>query len=378
MGRVGVITWYSGPNYGTNLQAIALQKVIGKLGYYPELINFVPPEIPQKKRKIISKIKSFIPNQILKMKHVIVENKFGEAISNRDKKLNQAIEENCKLSTFIGNDQEYVEICNFYNMLIFGSDQIWNPNWFHPFYYADYEKIKTPRIAYAPSIGVTKIRDDVIESYKNALNHFSSIAVREDSGVELLNQITGRECTKVVDPTLLLTAHEWDDVFKIRNTKDEYVLFYLLKDNRNHINAVIKFAKENNLKLKIIPYQNDTYLIDGEIFADAGPKEFIELIRNAKYVITDSFHGMVFSIIYKKQFYALTRFDDKSQESQNSRVYQIINEYGLQNRLQLFDTREIVESKPIDYDSAYKILDVQINTSIQYLKDMLKGIKEDE
>ena len=289
-----------------------------------------------------------------------------------------AVSDNCYFSTIVKNEKQYIDVCNSLDLLIFGSDQIWNPNWFHPFYYADYQQITTPRVAYAPSIGVTKIMSEKVEKYEKALERFAKISVREESGVEVIQRITKQECIKVVDPTLLLAASEWDEIFNTKSTDDDYVLLYLLNDNKNHIQAAIEYAKKIGIKLKIIPYKNDTYLCNGEVIADAGPKEFLELIKNAHMVITDSFHGMIFSIIYRKQFYILTRFDDKKQDSQNSRIYQIIDEYGLHDRLQEYNACEILESRRIDYQKINRKINEQIEISLHYLREILKEIEENE
>lgn len=370
--NIGVITWFSGPNYGTNLQAIALQKVLRKLGYNSELINFTPPEI-LKKKELSEKLKIFFSNQIVKIKNIIIKKRYGTLIIDRNKKMLKSLENNCIFSSYIDSEKKFIDICNSYDILIFGSDQIWNPNWFHPFYYGDYEEIKTQRIAYAPSIGVTKIGKELSSKYKNALERFKDIAIREDSGIILLNNIIKKDILKVVDPTFLLTSFDWDKIFELNNNcNEEYILCYLLTDNKNHIKAVYNFVHKHKLKLKIIPYQKDTYFMKGEVIANAGSKDFLQLIKNAKYVITDSFHGLVFSLIYQKQFYILTRFNDDKKESQNSRIYQLINEYKISSRLQKYNTNIIKEEKDINYTIVNKKLEIQKNISINYLKNSLR------
>lgn len=376
MKKIGVITWFWGPNYGTVLQAIALQVKLKDLGYIPELINITHED--SQKRTLIGRLKGGIFNKIHGIKKYAIKKKYGKSISYRDKKMNFEVNNKCKISSIVNNDSQYIKICNEYDYLIFGSDQIWNPNWYHPYYFADFNEIITPRIAYAPSLGVSLIHKENENKYRIALERFFSIAVREDCGVKEINRIIGKECTKVVDPTMLLNANDWDELFDVKSVEDRYILLYLLKDNKKHMKAVSKFAKSKRMKIKTIPYQFDTYFMHGEIMAETGPKEFLELIKNAEYVITDSFHGIVFSIIYQRQFYALTRFNDKENDSQNSRVYQIINEYGLQNRLQKFNTSQIQECGKIEFAGVYSKLKENIEISTKYLRNALKGIESDE
>ena len=152
--KIGIITWFTGPNYGTNLQAIALQYFLHQQGNDVSIINYdvAPPTVKNCGRNIIEKIKNQ-PHKYL-TKYALY--KYKAQILNRNKKMVSEIQKNCNFTDRIQSEEELIENCNKFDLLICGSDQIWNPNWYNKFYYADYPEILTPRISYAPSLGVNK------------------------------------------------------------------------------------------------------------------------------------------------------------------------------------------------------------------------------
>ena len=203
--RIGIITWFTGPNYGTNLQAIALQYYLRKQGYEAELINCeVESEYSKNRRTFIEKIE-FFPEKCAQKLACRVFFKKEKAI--RDEKLVKTIRKNCILTRRCEAEKDLVEVFNSFDLLISGSDQIWNPNWYHRFYYADYEGVTTRRISYAPSMGVTKILDEVEPEIKRSVSKFDAISVREENAVSLLEPYSKYKPVVAVDPTLLLDSH---------------------------------------------------------------------------------------------------------------------------------------------------------------------------
>lgn len=369
--KIGIITWFTYENYGTKLQALALQEYLKKQGYSVELLNFQPPTVERInktsiKQKIINKKKAFDNQRAQK--------KYAEQLQKRSIAFKKIIEENCKLTQPITNEQEYIEIANGFDLLICGSDQIWNPNWFHPYYFAGFEEIKVPKIAYAPSIGVKKIGEKEKIRIQKCIKDFSTIAMREKSGQVEIQKLTDLNVREVLDPTLLMNANEWEKILKIKsiNENKPYVCCYFLGDNKKHWNAVLDYAKQKNMKVKIIPQQGSAYFKNGEVKASAGVDDFVKLIKNAKIIFTDSFHATVFSTIFHKDFYVFERFQEIESASQNSRIYDFLKLVDLKERLIKFNTNIIRIQTPINYSKTENILKNKINESKIYLKEAIK------
>lgn len=369
--KIGIITWFTGPNYGTNLQAIALQYYLRKQGYEVNIINYEVPYLRQTKT-----IKNLIRKVIYQPKNWIVKyalNKYRNEIEERDNKLTMAIQKNCVLTSKVRNLNELINTCNSYDLLICGSDQIWNPNWYNRFYFADYDEIKTRRIAYAPSMGVNAISDTAILDIKRSISKFDYISVREKKAADLLEAYTNRRPTVVVDPTFLLSKEEWECIFELEKTEDQdYILAFFLNDEYNHLKATRKFAKRNSCRLILIPYKGMTYLQPADICADAGLEDMLRLIKNAKYVVTDSFHITVFSIIFNKQFFTFQRCKDDVFTSQNVRVINLLELTGLEERLVPFKSKKIVDMEDITYSKCMMKLDNEIKNSKKYLNTAIE------
>lgn len=375
--KIGIITWFTGPNYGTNLQAIALQYYLRSHGYEVRLINYeVPPANVTRAKKPFIKKKLYQPQRYAIR---IAINRYKDKIAERDRKLRNSITTKCILTPEIKTIEELVNICNAFDLLICGSDQIWNPNWYDKFYFADYPGIVTTRISYAPSMGVNAIADSVALEIKHGLSQFKAVSVREEKAVELLAPYLNEKPQVVVDPTLLLTSKEWMDIFPDDGHEDDdYIFAFFLNDEKKHLEATKKFAKLHDCKLVLVPYKGATYLQNADIHADAGLEDLLNLIRNAKYVITDSFHITVFSIIHRKQFYTFQRFKEDDFTSQNVRVTNLLRMVDLPERLLPYQTTKIDMRNDINYNKHIEKLNIEIEKSKDFLKKSIELTNYDE
>lgn len=371
--RIGIITWFTGPNYGTNLQAIALQFYLRKQGHEVQIINYtVETQYTTDHRTFWQKVAS----QPEKYAYKYAMQIFGDAVSERNKKMEEAVQKKCILTEKISTEEQLIKICNSFDLLICGSDQIWNPNWYHRFYFADYNAIKTRRISYAPSLGVNSISDKIKPEITQSISKFDAISVREGNAAELLMRYTTIKPAIVVDPTFLLRADDWRSIFhEIQKDKQDrgYVFSMFLTDNPNHWKAAMSFAKGSGLRHVIVPYRGFSYFQSGEIHANAGLGDLLCLIQNARYVLTDSFHIMVFSIIYQKQFYTFQRFRENEFTSQNVRVSDLLKRVGLENRLLPFGCKQVDDLKNIDYEEPTMKLEREITNSKQFLMNAIEG-----
>lgn len=177
MKNIGVITWFHYENYGTALQALVLQKYLANCNYKPVLIDFPVVESwngtsQYYKRSLIERGKRIFLNKI-------VHSREKKALLTRSKRFQNVIYNNCDVSSKITSLKEYIDVCNDCDLIVCGSDQIWNPNWFSDYYYANYPQITTPKISYAASIGIETIPDYLAGTYFCVLHDFKSLSVRE-------------------------------------------------------------------------------------------------------------------------------------------------------------------------------------------------------
>lgn len=372
--KIGIVTWFSGSNYGTNLQAIALQQYLRNIGHEVQIVNFVVNTKDVVKLTMFQKLTDWkmlgtrIKRQPEKYMQKLAYLKYGNEILGRDKKLIATVREKCCLTQKINDKKELISTFNSFELLITGSDQIWNPEEYHRFYFADYDEVTTRRISYAPSLGVNTIREDRKSEIRRGLSKFSAVSVREQNGVELLRPLSKQEPVVTIDPTLLLCADDWNEIFPVKKERGEkYVLSIFLTDRYSHWNAVRNFVKKKKLQHVIIPYCGFSYLQKADIVADAGLQEFLDLIRGAEYVLTDSFHVTSFSLIFKKQFYTFTRFKEDAYTSQNSRVRNILSIAGVNDRFLPYGTKKVLDLKNINYNAVEKALEHEIERSKEFL-----------
>lgn len=372
--NIGVITWFDFENYGTKLQAIALQLYLKELGHNVKLLDIlVPTEQEYKKVSYLDRFRKRVNYSFLKC----VKNAYKDQLCLKSFRMKKIISDLCECTEKITDAKTYVDICNQFDLLVCGSDQIWNPNWYHPYYYADFPEIQTRKISYAPSMGIHTIPERKKNLIREGLKGFDAISVRETRTAELLQPLIGFYPPKVLDPTMLLSKSQWENLFDLRNVKCEsYILCYFLSDNSNHWNAVKKFAKEKNMPLYVIPQNVFSFFQKGKICADAGVKEFLKLVKGAQYILTDSFHGTIFSIIFEKEFYLFERFKSDQCFSQNDRVVELTEQFNVKNRLLNFNCEEIVTQSPIDYNEVGCILKKWRLWSEHFLISAIKGEKK--
>lgn len=375
MVKIGIITWFDGSNYGTNLQAVALQRYLRDKGQDVRIVNFKVDLNASVRQSFLEKLMDWrmlgkrISHQPEKyaMKWAIA--KYGNKIERRDYELYETIREQCTLTEEIQDEKQLISILCQFDLLISGSDQIWNPGWYHRFYYADYDEVKTKRISYAASLGVNLIPEEKRDNIKRSLKKFSSVSVREEKGAELLRPLVKGKVSVVVDPTLLLNAAEWNNIFPMRKQPGgKYAVSMFLSDNPSHWRAAEHFVKRKKLRHIVIPYCGFSYLKKADIAAGAGLQKFLDLIRGAEYVLTDSFHVTVFSLIYRKQFFTFARFRESAFISQNSRVQHILRIAGTEEHLLPYGTGKIPDRGRIDYGLVARAMEREIEKSKEFLQ----------
>lgn len=362
--KIGLMTWFTYDNYGSMLQSNATLKIVKKMGYDIELINYVPKEAYKNldtfyyTQKIISKVKK-ITNK--------TNNNFKEI---RNKKFIE-YRESLPKSERVEDKSSLFNLNKKYDAFICGSDQIWAPTVFDENYFLSFVNDKNKKIAYAPSIGLPVIENKYVKAkMENLIKEFRFLSTREEQGARIIKNLTGKDANVVLDPTLLLNKQDWMEDF-VEIPYENYILAYFLGDNIEYYNACKEIAKLENKRLIIIPTTSEDLSKDECIFDELGPNEFISLIDKAEMVLTDSFHGTIFSINFKKPFISFKRFkDDKL--SQNSRIYNILDKLNLNDLIFENNIDKIMRiSKSIDYDKVSASLNNLRNESLDFLKNSL-------
>lgn len=250
-----------------------------------------------------------------------------------------------------------------------GSDTIFCIDEFKGFddgYYANYPCMKNGySVAYAASFGDAHFNDDTYRILNDRLNNFKAIGLRENAMVDYVRNNVSIPVEKVIDPTLLLTSKEYDVLAEDRLIKEKYVLLYARRYNKKMEEYADKIAKENGWKVVEISLRA-TNADRHQMFYEAGVEEFLSLVKNAEVVVTNSFHGAIFSVQYKRPFYVF------SIEQCDSKIDEVLQLFGLRDRL-MINGEENIESN-INWDDVHKRIDEARNQAFNFLINELTGI----
>ena len=321
MTRTATVTWITFHNFGTYLQAYALQHVLGGLGYENRIIDARPvidkkfPPAPPRSLSLYWKIRIGLAKLYHNIKGDVPHAPSSKALYQKFRNQHLLI------------DSDYTtpkELNERYDVFIAGSDQIWYPSEeiFDPYFYLDFARKK--KISYAPSVGASEYPEAFIPRTRPLLERFDHISVREQRGKELLSSFIDKDIEVVLDPTLLLQAKEWDIVASEPVYRGKYAFLYMLTYNETYINYAIHDAAQRGLK--IVTVSNEPRLSGYvDVVVEAGPSEFVSLVKHADIVYTDSFHGTAFSLLYHKIFVTFRRFQPNSKTNQNSRLENLFN-----------------------------------------------------
>jgi len=368
--RTATITWVNFYNFGTSLQAFALQKVIHSLGFENEIID--DKYVQRKMRGKLFPIKRFLLNMRDCMKSFGNKHQtlFNENIRVIRRQYHDFHENYLSINS---QSKNLSKIDNQYDIFICGSDQIWNPSDanFSPFYYLDFTNKK--KISYAPSLGSFNYPEEFKVKTKHLLDGFNFLSVREESTIGLLKDFIDKDIKAVLDPTLLLTKDEWIRLLPItdKDAEEKSLLCYFIYENEEYLKFVKNFSREHSLKLKIFGNQKNYFLYADEIIS-CGPIGFLKAIKQSTYFITDSFHGSIFAVQFEKNFCTLKSFKDDSLLNQNARIANLFSKLGLSDYyLGEKDLDKIESLLPIDYLSVNPKLINLREDSLFYLRNAL-------
>lgn len=363
--KIGILTFQYGNNYGGLLQAYALTRVTKKLGFNPTIIN----RMPNKKRGPL--IYLFLKKLINFLFHRKDFKSFQEF--RRDYLIPKTMP--------IYDETNLASIVNQFDAVIVGSDQIWRMDYTNAGfnYFLDFVPENTIKISYAASFGKDRFvgNSQSIQIVKKLLCRFNAVSVREDTGVDLCKELFNIHAIQLIDPTLLLDEIDYIDLIneKSSSPRRKYVGYYFLDSNTEKSNLSNQIASYYHLDLYNISLRNENASIFGLLKIHKSKdiyhsfSSWLAGIRNADFVVTDSFHGIAFSIIFKKQFLC---FGNKKRGL--TRMNSILKVFGLMDRL-IYEGNAVIDFNSlltIDYDSIHGILFKERDKAIKFLKNNLE------
>lgn len=389
MKPIGLVTCYFHHNYGSMLQAYATEMIMRQMNLPYQTIACKAPINYMQENKLLYIVKKLIiadwKMRLGKMK-IEREKKNNPAFAKnweiRDNAFNEFANTFFHVSPYCKNRQELEAMAENYSAFLVGSDQLWRTDSVeHGYYTLEWVPDYIRKIAYSTSIGVKEVPWFQVEKNKRFMNRFDYIALREQSACDLVYKLTGRKVQVVLDPTLLFTGEQWMDIQQDKPlTEGKYIFCYFLGNNPSQRELVRQVKAKTGYNIVALQHL-DEYIPSDEGFADeapynVGPREFLNYIRNAEYVFTDSFHCSVFSILYKKNFFTFSRFSENATQSTNTRIDNLLHLTGLERRRM---TKDMSVDDVLNFHEGLDGVDDKLNvlkrSSLDYLNMAFKGLK---
>lgn len=373
--KTGLVTFYHIHHYGALLQAAATERAVEQLGGECEIIDYFVNQNNDLFRRPTGLGSAAADG------HTALHYK---ALYRRYQRFEAFAAGNLRVSGHRFESLE--ELCRAelpYDVILAGSDQIWNPKifpdgHFDPVFFGAFSQRR--KIAYAPSFGVPRIPEDMEDELRGYLSRFSHLSVRERQGQRIVEEVSGRHVPVVLDPTLLLTRDQWA---AMANTPREYpagrgqsshggyILCYCISKPGALAPYIRNLAEKTGLPVVQLCGVRQKVHPQARCILDAGPAEFLGLFRNAGYVCTNSFHGTVFSVQFQKPFFTAVAPGELA-EPENSRTFSLLSTLGLTERIiGKGDTAGLED--PIDWTAAEARLDAARRSSLDYLRAALAG-----
>lgn len=368
--NIGILTYHRAYNYGALLQAYALKAYCKSLGHNVEFIDYWPHY--REGQYDLSETIYTHSNTIIKIKINIY--KWITYIRKRKRFSNFKLflTNHMDISEF-PKYRKSEELPNYYDLVIFGSDQIWRKNSFplfqgyDPVYWGNFSDNNMRKIAYAASMGKMQILTDEEDFIKQQIMNFDKISVRELALQEKLFEITGKRFPHVLDPVFLLSKSEWELIAPKQATRKKYIVFYHLLISKDAEKLADRIAKRTGYEVKIISGNVKPFGITKKYCGTAGPLEFLTLFSNAEFIISTSFHGTAFAIIFEKQFFSLGMGEN------SGRVQSLLDILNISKRL-VHNVDTVNLSELIDYEKVNILKGDLLKISKEYLQDSISEI----
>lgn len=367
--KIGIITLHRTTNYGSVLQAYALQETIKGLGYETRIIDYRPTRY-----KMLGMLRG------LRNKNDLLKNHFIMRVAVRAILLPSYILRFRTFKKFVSRyldltEDYYVEEDDFkknipvFDIYCTGSDQVWNSEWNGKIdkpLFLSFAPDKSRKIAYAASFGKDELADWEVKETKKLLERYNSLSVREIAGQIILDKLGIKNSKCVLDPTLLFDGDRWRKLASQKFEQDNYILVYNLNRNKKIHDYAEELSKKTGYKIKYITYQLHDFYKKGKMYCNTSVENYLALIANAKYVVTDSFHGVAFSINFNRNFMVIYP------EKFSSRLKSILEITDLSDRV-VGDNSLDIADKDIDYEKVNRKISAERKKSLEYLSGALKN-----
>ena len=358
--NVGILTFHNAYNYGAVLQAYATQVLVESLGHKAEVIDYHNTAIDNDYNMLKFHYRSFIGSKY-KFPLYLLDRYF---FWKRRKSFRKFQDKYIKLSSKTYFQCEDVSFYG-YDIVLIGSDQLWNKSLtggLDKIYWGQFDTIyKTRKVAWSVCMNNTNLSDHETSLIMEYLKDFYAISVREETLQAFISKLTNNRVWHTLDPTLLLSSEKWEEVCHPVK-ESNYIAVYAVKNEKETIRFARKLASSLNKKIIILrSYSKWYFSSDNKEYC--GPDEFLSYIRNADYVVTSSFHGTVFSLIFRRQFIC-PRFDG------NIRVEDLLHTVGLSSRF-VRDWKEVLSLLPINYNNLSDLLEIKRKETINFLSKIL-------
>lgn len=360
--KIDIVTLHRAQNYGSVLQAFALQKQIEKLGHQAYILDYYPERYTNKGllKRLKNKSSSFNNPLVLLIAKLLIYPSYLKKGIQFNKFMHYL---NLEKPSFATNEEGMGRFTDA-DAYCAGSDQIWNSHWnegVEKALFLDFVPKGKLCLSYAASIGLSNIPANEIDETKLLLDKFEFLSLREDKGVELVRELGRTDAVQCLDPTLLMSKEEWslyaDDSYKGK----EYVLTYNLHHDPEIDKCAKAIASKYHLQIRNISYNWHDIIRHGHLDWCPTVEGFLGLIKNAKYVVADSFHATAFSIIFEKPFVVITP------EVASSRLSSLLKMLGLDDHnINKFTSLKVIE-QPINYIRVKSIIVTKQRESISFL-----------
>lgn len=373
--KLALLSFHTAANYGASLQAYALQKFLQDKGYDCEYINYVNDSRAREYSMSWHIIDSLRRGQWKSAVAYLLGSPF---LNLRKYRFNKFYSQYLrKTEKIYRTSAEAEELNGRYDKFIVGSDQVWNPacNGDDAAFLLNFVHDDERRVSYSSSFGLAKIDEQRQSVYRDNLTRFASIAVREQIGVELVRQLTGREAKLVIDPVLLLSKEQWDSLLDGKHEAAPFVFSYTNQERQvQQFNALIHQSHFGNMRhYKLSRYTSPKDFLNPKVKVayTMSPQDFLRYINEAQLVATASFHCTAMCILFNKPFVCFLTGD----EGKDERLKTLLTTFGLLDRV--YSERMTIEQvcAPIDYNEVNKLLILKRHESAAYLDEAISKIK---
>lgn len=380
MKRVAIITLYhKNYNFGGQLQAYALHNIISSYDFECQVVDLAPAN-KMRKIRIIGLRKTFTRfcDKVKLKFYCAIDRSMKAGMQKKIELFDKFMSEIPHTAEY--NDSNIYMIEKDYDYWITGSDQVWNPEAFCLNQVYLLRGITHGiKISYAASHWDAQYTVAQKKLLRNCLRDFAALSAREEALAEIISECIHKPVATVLDPTLLLSSKQWDEIVVLPNVTQKYAFVYLIHPCNRTKKNIYRYCQDHNLKMVIVPHAQGWYKSADEKYYDIqaaaiGPREWIGYIKNAEIVFTDSFHGTVFSVIYHKKFWSFENLTGNEKNNSHFRKYSFLKKLVLDYRCvpYSFDLNQDFTDEPILYGNADKSLNLLKNYSMKYLNSALE------